>query len=85
MKRSAFSLHATRMAVLALALGSLAGCESLNDMFASDRVNYKDTPTAPPLNVPQDLSSAPNDQKYVAPPPTITLGGSAQRTVMPAG
>ena len=77
MKRSAFSLHATRMAVLALALGSLAGCESLNDMFASDRVNYKDTPTAPPLNVPQDLSSAPGDQKYVAPPPTVTPAGNA--------
>ena len=73
------------MAVLALALGSLAGCESLNDMFASDRVNYKDTPTAPPLNVPQDLSSAPNDQKYVAPPATVTLGGAAQRTITPAG
>jgi len=85
MKRSAFSLHATRMAVLAVALGSLAGCESLNDMFASDRVNYKDTPTAPPLNVPHDLSSAPGDQKYVAPPPTVTLGGAAQRTVTPAG
>ncbi|QGZ61267.1 outer membrane protein assembly factor BamC [Paraburkholderia acidisoli] len=85
MKRSALSLHATRMAVLALALGSLAGCESLNDMFASDRVNYKDTPSAPPLAVPQDLSSAPGDQKYVAPPPTATLGGATQRTVTAAG
>lgn len=88
MKRSALSLHATRMAVLALAIGaigSLAGCESLNDMFASDRVNYKDTPSAPPLAVPQDLSSAPNGQKYVAPAPTLTLGGSAQRTVTKAG
>lgn len=85
MKRSALSLHATRMAVLALALGSLAGCESLNDMFASDRVNYKDTPSAPPLAVPKDLSSAPGDQKYVAPPPTATLGGAAQRTVTSAG
>ncbi|WP_213296209.1 outer membrane protein assembly factor BamC [Paraburkholderia sacchari] len=85
MKRSVLSLHATRMAVLALALGSLAGCESLNDMFASDRVNYKDTPSAPALAVPQDLSTVPSDQKYVAPPPTVTLGGAAQRTVTSAG
>jgi outer membrane protein assembly factor BamC len=73
------------MAMLALALGSLAGCESLNDMFASDRVNYKDTPSAPALAVPQDLSTVPSDQKYVAPPPTVTLGGAAQRTVTSAG
>ncbi|MCG5073476.1 outer membrane protein assembly factor BamC [Paraburkholderia tagetis] len=85
MKRSVLSLHATRMAVLALALGSLAGCESLNDMFASDRVNYKDTPSAPALAVPQDLSAVPSDQKYIAPPPTVTLGGAAQRTVTSAG
>lgn len=73
------------MAVLALALGSLAGCESLNDMFASDRVNYKDTPSAPALAVPQDLSTVQSDQKYVAPPPSVTLGGAAQRTVTSAG
>lgn len=85
MKRPVLSLHATRMAVLALALGSLAGCESLNDMFASDRVNYKDTSSAPALAVPQDLSAVPTDQKYVAPPPTVTLGGAAQRTVTSAG
>jgi outer membrane protein assembly factor BamC len=33
MKRSALSLHATRMAALALALGTLAGCDTLNDWF----------------------------------------------------
>lgn len=85
MKRSALSLRATRLAVLALAFGPLAGCESLNDWFASDRVNYKDTPSAPPLAVPQDLSSAPNDQKYVAPPPSVALGGAPKGTVTSAG
>jgi len=85
MKRSAFSLHATRMAALTLALGSLAGCESLNEWFSSDRVNYKDTPSAPPLVVPQDLTAAPTDQRFVAPPPTITLGGAPKRAVTAAG
>ena len=57
MKRSALSLHATRMAALALALTTLAGCDTLNDWFASDRVNYKGAATAPPLAVPNDLSA----------------------------
>ena len=48
MKRSALSLHATRMAALTLALVTLGGCESLNDWFASDRVNYKGAGSAPP-------------------------------------
>ena len=85
MKRSAFPLHATRLAVLALAIGSVAGCQSLNDVFATDRVDYKDTPTAPPLTVPQGLSAAPNDQKYVAPPPMLALGGTPKGTVTVAG
>ena len=85
MKRSAFPLHASRMAVLAMAIGSLAGCQSLNDMFASDRVDYKDTSTAPPLTVPQGLSAAPNDQKYVAPPQMLALGGTPKGVVTAAG
>lgn len=85
MKRSVFSLNAARMAALALALGSLAGCESLNDWFASDRVNYKDTPSAPALSVPKDLSAAQQDQRYVAPPTSLALGGAPQRAVTAAG
>lgn len=85
MKRSAFSLHATRMAAVALALGSLAGCESLNDWFASDRVNYKDTPSAPTLVVPQGLTAAPTDQRFVAPAPTLALGGAPKRAITTAG
>lgn len=85
MKRSAFSLHATRMAALTLALGSLAGCESLNDWFSSDRVNYKDTPSAPTLVVPQGLTAAPTGQRYVAPAPTLALGGTPKRAITTAG
>jgi outer membrane protein assembly factor BamC len=73
------------MAVVALALGSLAGCESLNEWFSSDRVNYKDTPSAPTLVVPQGLSAAPTDQRYVAPAPTLALGGAPKSTVTGAG
>lgn len=41
MKRSAFSTRAVQMSVMALALGALAGCDTLNDYLAPDKVNYK--------------------------------------------
>lgn len=85
MKRSALSLHATRMAALALALVTLAGCDTLNDWFASDRVNYKGAATAPPLNVPNDLQATQTTQKYVAPPANLALGGAPTRNVTSAG
>ena len=76
MKRSALSLHATRMAALALALGMLAGCDTLNDWFASDRVNYKTTSSAPPLAVPSDLTPTGIDPRYTAPPADKAFGGA---------
>ena len=85
MKRSALSLHATRMAALALALVTLAGCDTLNDWFSSDKVNYKVAGSAPPLAVPSDLSTAQVDQRYVAPPVDAALGGAPQRAVTSAG
>ena len=85
MKRSALSLHATRMAALALALVTLAGCDTLNDWFASDRVNYKATSIAPPLNVPSDLQTTQTQEKYVAPPANLALGGAPTRAVTAAG
>jgi outer membrane protein assembly factor BamC len=94
MKRFAFSpaLHnvisaagAARLVALALVLGTLAGCDTLNDWFSSDHVDYKDTQSAPPLAVPGDLSAAPTSQQYVAPPPNLALGGAPQRAVTAAG
>lgn len=85
MKRSALSLHATRMAALALALVTLAGCDTLNDWFASDRVNYKGAGTAPPLNIPSDLQATQTQQQYVAPPANLALGGAPKRAMTAAG
>ncbi|MDE1183952.1 outer membrane protein assembly factor BamC [Paraburkholderia sp.] len=85
MKRSALSLHATRMAALALGLATLAGCDTLNDWFASDRVNYKVAGSAPPLAVPSDLQATPTDQRYIAPPATLALGGATPRNMTAAG
>lgn len=85
MKRSAFSTHAIRAAALVLAISTLAGCDTLNDWFATDRVNYKATGSAPPLQVPGDLTTAQAQPQYTAPPVTAALGGAPTRHVTAAG
>ncbi|HVW49052.1 MAG TPA: outer membrane protein assembly factor BamC [Trinickia sp.] len=85
MKRSAFSTHAIRAAALVLAISTLAGCDTLNDWFATDRVNYKETGAAPPLQVPGDLTTTQAQPQYTAPPVTAALGGAPTRHVTAAG
>ena len=85
MKRSAFSQHAVRTAALVLALSTLAGCDTLNDWFATDRVNYKATGSAPTLTVPSDLTAAKTQSQYTAPPANAALGGAPTRNVTAAG
>ncbi|MGN6668319.1 MAG: outer membrane protein assembly factor BamC [Trinickia sp.] len=85
MKRSAFSIHAIRAAALVLAISSLAGCETLNDWFSTDRVDYKATGSAPPLKVPSDLNEAKTQPQYTAPPTSAALGGAPTRNVTTAG
>ena len=88
MKRSALFNHARTLSVLSLGIGtliSLAGCDTLNDWLAPDRVNYKGAETAPTLTVPSDLSTADISQRYAAPPKLNTLGGAAPRALTPAG
>ncbi|WP_244815715.1 outer membrane protein assembly factor BamC [Caballeronia sp. Lep1P3] len=88
MKHSALLTQAKRLSVLSLGAGvvfALAGCDTLNDWLAPDRVNYKAAETAPALNVPSDLSTADISQRYAAPPPINALGGAAQRNATPAG
>jgi outer membrane protein assembly factor BamC len=88
MKRSALVTQAKRLGVLSLgasALFALAGCDTLNDWLAPDRVNYKAAETAPSLSVPSDLSTADISQRYAAPPKINSLGGAAERAVTPAG
>ncbi|WP_116136004.1 outer membrane protein assembly factor BamC [Trinickia diaoshuihuensis] len=85
MKRSAFSIHAIRAAALVLAISSLAGCDTLNDWFASDRVDYKAIGSAPPLKVPSDLNETKVQPQYTAPPVSAALGGAPTRNVTVAG
>jgi outer membrane protein assembly factor BamC len=74
-----FDRLAPRVTCAALLLCSLAGCETVNDWFSSDRVNYKDASSAPPLTVPPDLSAGPLENRYVAPKMTA-LGNEPLRT-----
>jgi outer membrane protein assembly factor BamC len=88
MKRSVFLTQAKRLSMLSLgasALFALAGCDTLNDWLAPDRVNYKAAETAPSLSVPSDLTTADISQRYAAPPKINALGGAAERAVTPAG
>jgi outer membrane protein assembly factor BamC len=85
MKRSAFSIHAIRAAALVLAISTLAGCDTLNDWFSTDRVDYKSTGSAPPLKVPSDLDEAKVQSQYTAPPVSAALGGAPQRNATTAG
>ncbi|ACR29516.1 outer membrane protein assembly factor BamC [Burkholderia glumae] len=85
MKHFAFSSRAFQASVMALALGALAGCDTLNDYLAPDRVNYKATGSAPPLEVPKDLTAVPVNPSYVAPPTNAGLGSLPQRAVTAAG
>ena len=84
MKRFAFSSRAIQMSVMALALGALAGCDTLND-YPPDRVNYKNTGSAPPLAVPSDLKPVPTTQQFVAPPSNAGLGTLPPRVTTQAG
>lgn len=85
MKHLAFSSRVLQISVVALALGALAGCESLNDYFAPDRVDYKATGSAPPLAVPKDLTAMPLTPVYIAPATNSGLGTAPVRAVTAAG
>jgi outer membrane protein assembly factor BamC len=76
MTRSACSTFALRTVAAVLVLGSLAGCDTLNDWFASDKVDYKSATSAPTLTVPSDLSKAHLDDHFSVPATTIGLGGA---------
>ncbi|CAN7311561.1 outer membrane protein assembly factor BamC [Trinickia sp. LjRoot230] len=85
MKRSAFFSHAVRTAALVFALGALAGCDTLNDWFSTDKVDYKATKSAPPLSVPGDLTTSNAPTRYTAPPANAALGGAPERNKTVAG
>lgn len=88
MNRSVLFTRACRLSVLSLGIGtliSIAGCDTLNDWLAPDRVNYKGAETAPSLAVPSDLSTADISSRYAAPPKFNSLGGAAPRALTPAG
>ena len=80
-----FPVSALRVAVAVLALSSLAGCDTLDNWFSTDRINYKDTASAPPLDIPAGLDPAPRDAKFIAPPQLTGLGGGTDQVKTDAG
>jgi len=75
LSRFDFPANALRVAVAALALSSLAGCDTLDQWFSTDRVDYKSAGSAPALDIPAGLNPAPRDAQFIAPPKMTGLGG----------
>ena len=68
----------------ALALMSLAGCSSVNNLLESDRIDYKSSvekSAAPKLEVPPDLTQLQRDNRYALPSSSgsITASGYQQQ------
>ncbi len=80
MTRTARTTFALRSVAAVLLLGSLAGCDTLNDWFAADKVDYKSAKSAPTLTVPPDLTKAQLNDHFAVPPTTIGLGGAPMFT-----
>jgi outer membrane protein assembly factor BamC len=77
--------HALRGAVVILAVCSLAACDTLDNYFGNDRVDYKSASSAPALAVPPGLSKPTLGEQFVAPSKTVALGGVPNRLPTPSG
>jgi outer membrane protein assembly factor BamC len=60
---------------LAAAAGLAAGCQSVSNMFKSEKVDYRSAAKLPPLEVPPDLTRPGRDNRYQV--PDSPTGGSA--------
>ncbi|WP_047194249.1 outer membrane protein assembly factor BamC [Caldimonas brevitalea] len=61
-----------RLAV-ALAVGALAGCSSVNSVLEGDKVDYRTSGSkSAKLEVPPDLSQLSNDPRYQMPAPSVS-------------
>jgi len=70
-----------RVAAFALFLGSLTACDSFNDIIKSDKLDYKSASQQriKGLDVPPDLSTIPNDDRFAIPGATTSLSGYNQQ------
>ena len=59
-------LHSSNraLAVAVVALLALTGCESLNSLAPSKRIDYKSTSSGPALELPPDLTTPRYDDRY---------------------
>jgi outer membrane protein assembly factor BamC len=71
--------HALRISAALLAVCSLAACDTLDNYFAGDKVDYSTASAAPSLAVPPGLSTPTLDKQFTAPPATAALGGVPDR------
>jgi outer membrane protein assembly factor BamC len=66
-------------AALVAAAAMATGCQSINSLFSSEKVDYRSAGKLPPLEVPPDLTRPGRDDRYQV--PGSPTGGSATYSV----
>jgi outer membrane protein assembly factor BamC len=72
----------TRLALGAVTLVALAGCQTASDFLEGRKIDYKSAGTVPPLEIPPDLTTPARDTRFVVPEGTR---GSATLSEYQAG
>ena len=78
-RRASSSILGAASWVLGIATGLAAGCQSIGNLFKSEKVDYTTAGKLPPLEVPPDLTRPSGDNRYAV--PDRPGGGSATYSV----
>ncbi|WP_426110021.1 outer membrane protein assembly factor BamC [Massilia sp. PWRC2] len=85
-KRIHISPAARQGLVLSALLVSLTGCTFVGSVFESDKLDYRASKKAPPLDIPPDLTQLQKDNRYAIPDGRgVATASGYQKSATPAG
>ena len=85
-KRTITTPAAKQGLVLSALLLSLTGCSFVGSVFESDKLDYRASKKAPPLDIPPDLTQLQKDNRYAIPDGRgVATASGYQKGVTPAG
>ena len=85
-KRTIISPAAKQGLALSALLVSLTGCTFVGSVFESDKLDYRASKKAPPLDIPPDLTQMQKDNRYAIPDGRgVASASTYQKGVAPAG
>ncbi|WP_426190629.1 outer membrane protein assembly factor BamC [Massilia sp. DWR3-1-1] len=85
-KRTIIAPAAKQGLVLSALLVSLTGCTFVGSVFESDKLDYRASKKAPPLDIPPDLTQMQKDNRYAIPDGRgVASASSYQKGAAPAG